>query len=63
MNDIFDAQKHYRRIQFFVKWKEHDENRNWYNFDEFRNATNIVKNFYNKCSNKSRFDWLKQKSN
>ena len=63
MDDILDARKHYRLIQFFFKWKKHDENKNWYNFDEFHNAIDIVKNFYKRYFEKSKFNWLKQQSN
>ena len=63
IDDILDAKKHYRRIQFLIKWKEHDENKNWYNLKKFRNAIEIVKNFYEKYFDKSKFDWLKKQSN
>lgn len=58
IDDILDARKHYRRVQFLIKWKERDEDKIWYNFDEFRNATEIVKNFYEKYLNKSKSDRL-----
>ena len=63
VDDILDAQKHYRRIQFLIKWKKHDKNKNWYNFDEFHSAIDIVKDFYERYFDKPRFDWLKQQSN
>ena len=58
MNDILNARKHYRRIQFLIKWKDHDENRTWYNSKEFQNAKKIVKNFYERYSDKSKFAWV-----
>ena len=58
MNDILNVRKHYRRIQFLIKWKNHDENKTWYNSKEFQNAKKIVKNFYEKYSNKSKFAWV-----
>ena len=58
MNDISNARKHYRRIQFLVKWKNHDENKTWYNSKRFQNAKKIVKNFYERYSNKSKFAWM-----
>ena len=63
VDDILDARKHYRRVQFLIKWKEHDENKILYNSKKFRNETENVKNFYVKYSNKSRFDWLKNELN
>ena len=59
MNDIFDARKYYRRIQFLVKWKRHDENKIWYDSKGFRNAFDIVREFYDRYSDKSRPNWLK----
>ena len=58
MNDILNARRHYRRIQFLVKWKNHDENRTWYNSKRFQNAKKIVKNFYERYSDKSKFAWM-----
>ena len=63
IDDILNPRKHYRRIQFLIKWKEHDENKNWYNFDKFDNVIDIVKDFYERYSDKSKSDWLKQQSN
>ena len=54
MNDILDARKYYRRVQFFVKWKRHDENKIWYNSKKFRNVFDIVREFYDKYSDKSK---------
>ena len=62
-NDILNAQKHYRQIQFLIKWKEHDENKNWYNFDRFHNAIDIVKDFYKRYFDRLKSDWLKQQLN
>ena len=58
MNDILNVRKHYRRIQFLIKWKDHDENRTWYDSKRFQNAKKIVKNFYEKYSDKSKFAWV-----
>ena len=55
-DDILNARKHYRRIQFLIKWKEHGENKNWYNFDKFHNAIDIIKDFYERYFDKSKFD-------
>ena len=63
VNDIFDVRKYYRRVQFFVKWKKHDENKIWYDSKRFRNAFDIVKDFYDRYSDKSRSNWLKHESN
>ena len=58
MNDILNVRRHYRRIQFLVKWKDHDENKTWYNSMKFQNAKEIVKNLYERYSNKSKFVWM-----
>ena len=58
VKEIFDARKHYSRIQFKVKWVGHDENRNWYNSEKFDYAIDIVKNFYEQHSNKSKSEGL-----
>ena len=63
VNDILDVRKYYRRVQFFVKWKKHDENKTWYDSKRFRNAFDIVKEFYDRYFDKSRSNWLKQESN
>ena len=55
---IFDARKYYFRIQFKIKWTDHDENRNWYNFEKFDHAIDIVKDFYEQHSNKSKSEDL-----
>ena len=59
VNDIFDVRKYYRRVQFFVKWKKHDENKIWYDLKRFRNAFDIVREFYDRYSDKSKSNWLK----
>ena len=63
VNDIFDARKYYRRIQFLIKWKKHDENQIWYDSKKFRNTFDIVKDFYDRYFNKFKSNWLKHKSN
>ena len=63
MNNIFDVRKYYRRIQFHVRWKRHDESKIWYDSKRFRNAFDVVKNFYDRYSNKSKLNWLQQDSN
>ena len=59
MNDIFDVRKFYRRVQFFVKWIKHDENKIWYDSKRFRNAFDIIKEFYDRYFDKSKSNWLK----
>ena len=63
MNDILDARKYYLRIRFLIKWKKHDENKIWYNSKKFRNAFDIMRDFYDRYSDISRSNWLKQESN
>ena len=63
MNDVFDVRKYYRRVQFLIKWKKHDENKIWYDSKRFRNAFDIMRDFYDRYSDKSRSNWLKHESN
>ena len=63
MNDIFDVRKYYRRMQFLIKWKKHDENKIWYDSKRFRNTFDIVKNFYNRYFDKLKSNWLQQELN
>ena len=59
VNDILDARKYYRRVHFFVKWKKHDENKIWYDSKRFRNAFDIMREFYDRYFDKSKSNWLK----
>ena len=57
VNDILDF-KHYdknKRLQYKVKWKDIDRNLNWYNIDqnEFKSATNVVREFHKRYFIKS----------
>ena len=55
VDDILDARKFRDRIQLKTKWAEHSSNNKWYSISDFENAKEIVKNFYKKYSNKSRW--------
>ena len=46
VNDILDARKHGRRVLFKVKWKDYDEDRQWYPSTNFDNAKEVVEDFY-----------------
>ena len=60
VNDILDARKKGGRkgvggkIQFRVKWKRYDEDREWYNALGFGHAKEIVDDFYNRNPTKPR---------
>ena len=55
MDDILDARRYYRKVQFKVKWKDHDEDRQWYDATGFENAKDIVEDFYLRHPNKPRW--------
>ncbi len=53
IDDILNSQRYWRRLQYQVKWKNYDNDLNWYNADdnEFMNAQNIVDDFHTRYSN------------
>ena len=55
INDILNFQRYQRWLQYQVKWKNYDNNLNWYNADnnEFMNAQEMIDNFYIKYSRKA----------
>ena len=59
VDDILDARKRYRRVQFKAKWKGypmgHPENDVWYDADDFVNSKDIVNDFYARNPNKPRW--------
>ena len=55
VDDILDARRYYRKVQFKVKWKDHDENRQWYDATCFENAKEITEDFYLRHPNKPRW--------
>ena len=54
VDDILDAKKHGRRVLFRVKWKDYDEDKQWYPSTNFENALEIVDNFYKRNPTKPR---------
>ena len=42
------------KIQFRVKWKGYDEDKEWYNASGFDHAKDIVDDFYNRNPTKPR---------
>ena len=52
LDDIFDARKRYRKIQYKVKWKGIDEDLTWYDANGFENAEELVEDFYQRHPNK-----------
>ena len=60
VNNILDAQKKKERkevggkIQFHVKWKRYDKNKEWYNVLGFEHSKKVVNDFYNHNPTKPR---------
>ncbi len=55
IDDILNFQRYRRRLQYQVKWKNYDNDFNWYNADnnEFMNAQEMIDNFHIKYSRKA----------
>ncbi len=55
INDILNFQRYKRRLQYRVKWKNYDNDLNWYNADddEFMNAQEMIDDFHIKYSRKA----------
>ena len=54
VDDILDAKKHGRWVLFRVKWKGYDEDKQWYPSTNFKNAPEIVNDFYKRNPGKPR---------
>ena len=56
VDDILDARKvgRGRKVQFRVKWKGYDKDREWYDASKFDHAKQIVDDFYNRNPTKPR---------
>jgi len=56
IDDILNFRRYWRRLQYKVKWKNYDNNLNWYNADddEFMNTQKIIDDFHIQYSNDSR---------
>ncbi len=55
INDILNSRWYRKRLQYQVKWKNYDNDLNWYNADdnEFMNAQEMIDDFYIKYSRKA----------
>jgi len=55
INDILNSWWYQRRLQYQVKWKNYDNDLNWYNADddEFINTQEMINDFYIKYSRKA----------
>ncbi len=55
IDDILNSRRYRRRLQYRVKWKNYDNNLNWYNADddEFMNAQEMIDDFHIKYSRKA----------
>jgi len=58
VDNILDARRYYRKVQFKAKWKGyltgHPENDVWYNASDFTDAREIVEDFYSRNPTKPR---------
>ncbi len=55
IDDILNSRWYQRRLQYWVKWKNYDNDLNWYNADndEFMNAQEMIDDFHIKYSRKA----------
>ncbi len=55
INDILNSRRYQRWLQYQVKWKNYDNDLNWYNADdnEFMNAQEMIDDFHIKYSRKA----------
>ncbi len=55
IDDILNFRRYRRRLQYRVKWKNYDNDLNWYNADddEFMNAQEMIDDFHIKYSRKA----------
>ncbi len=55
IDDILNFRRYRRRLQYRVKWKNYDNDLNWYNAndDEFMNAQEMIDDFHIKYSTKA----------
>ena len=55
IDDILNSRWYRKRLQYQVKWKNYDNDLNWYNADdnEFMNAQEMIDDFYIKYSRKA----------
>ncbi len=55
IDDILNSRRYKRRLQYRVKWKNYDNDFNWYNADdnEFMNAQEMIDDFHIKYSRKA----------
>ena len=56
VNDILDARRvrRSRKVQFRVKWKRYDEDKEWYDASGFKHSKDIVNDFYQRNPTKPR---------
>ena len=56
VDDILDARRveRSRKVQFCVKWKRYDEDKEWYNASGFEHLKDIVEDFYQRNLTKPR---------
>ena len=46
VDDILDARKRGKKVQFCVKWKGYNEDKTWYDASGFEHSKKLVDNFY-----------------
>lgn len=54
VDNILDAKKHGKQVLFQVKWKNYDEDKQWYPLANFENAPEIMDDFYKRNPGKLR---------
>ena len=55
IDDILNSWWYWKQLQYQVKWKNYDNDLNWYNIDdnEFMNAQNVVDDFHTQYFNQA----------
>ncbi len=55
IDDILNSWWYWKQLQYQVKWKNYDNDLNWYNIydDEFMNAQNVVNDFHTQYFNQA----------
>ncbi len=55
IDDILNSWWYWRQLQYQVKWKNYNNDLNWYNIDddEFINTQNVVDDFYTRYSDRA----------
>jgi predicted metal-dependent hydrolase len=78
IDDILNSRYHYEKLQYRVTWTSHSSNKAWYSAKNFDNSKEILNDYHQRYSNKSKselrlmasiasitdhFYWLQQAKN